>query len=293
MADYLASYAARFALPVRSGVKVERLFRRQGRYVVRAGALELEAEHVVVAMASYQRPRAPAFASELDSNIVQFHSSAYRNPAQLAPGPVLIAGAGNSGAEIALELARTHSIWMSGRDVGQVPFEIDSWLGRLFLVRLVLRVLFHRIATVNTPIGRKLRAKLLHAGGPLIRTKSKQLAAVGVQRAARVAGVRDGKPVLEDGRVLDVANVIWCTGFDPGFSWIDLPVLDEHGEPRHQSGVVQSEPGLYFVGLHFLHAASSTMIHGVGRDAERIVATIAGRLGAEGSVASAALAPAS
>jgi len=103
--------------------------------------------------------------------------------------------------------------------------------------------------------------------------------AAGVERVARVAGVRDGKPVLEDGRVLDVANVIWAAGFHPGFSWIDLPVLDEHGEPKQERGVVASQPGLYFVGLHFLYAMSSTMIHGVGRDAKYVADAVRRRAG--------------
>jgi putative flavoprotein involved in K+ transport len=77
--------------------------------------------------------------------------------------------------------------------------------------------------------------------------------------------------------VLDVANIIWCTGYNPGFSWIDLPVFDANGEPRHDRGVVRYEPGLYFVGLHFLYAMSSTMIHGVGRDANHVAEVIAGR----------------
>jgi putative flavoprotein involved in K+ transport len=92
-----------------------------------------------------------------------------------------------------------------------------------------------------------------------------------------VAGVRDGLPLLADGRVLEVANVIWCTGFDSGFSWIDLPVFGADGEPRHEAGLVPSEPGLFFVGLHFLYAFSSEMIHGVGRDADRIAAQVARR----------------
>jgi putative flavoprotein involved in K+ transport len=82
-------------------------------------------------------------------------------------------------------------------------------------------------------------------------------------------------PVLEDGRVIEPANIIWCTGFHPGFDWIDLPVFDDIGDPRHDSGIVLSQPGLYFVGLHFLHAMSSGMIHGVGRDADRIASHIA------------------
>jgi len=97
--------------------------------------------------------------------------------------------------------------------------------------------------------------------------------------------VRDGRPVLEDGQAVDVANVIWCTGFQPGFSWIDLPVFDERGDADHDAGVVRAAPGLYFVGLHFLYAMSSAMIHGVGRDARRIVETIAARARSVGAQA--------
>src|SRR6185503_1293678 len=84
----------------------------------------------------------------------------------------------------------------------------------------------------------------------------------------------NGLPVLEDGRVLDVTNVIWCTGFGNGLSWIDLPIFEADGEPRHRSGISTDEPGLYFVGLHFLHSFSSTMIHGIARDAKRIADAI-------------------
>jgi putative flavoprotein involved in K+ transport len=166
---------------------------------------------------------------------------------------------------------------MAGRDVGHVPFHIDGFLARLFLLRVVLRLLFHRILTVATPLGRAARPKVLHVGGPLVRTKPRDLAAAGVERVARVAGVRRGLPVLEDGRVLDVKNIVWCTGFHPGFSWLDLPVFGPNGDPQHERGVVASQPGLYFVGLHFLYAFSSTMIHGVGRDAERIANHTAAR----------------
>ncbi len=107
--------------------------------------------------------------------------------------------------------------------------------------------------------------------------KGKELAALGVRRVGRVTGVRDGLPVLEDGQVLDVANVVWSTGFHPGFSWIDLPVFDERREVIHDSRRRRGAPGLYFVGLHFLYAMSSAMIHGVGRDAARIVDTLAAR----------------
>jgi putative flavoprotein involved in K+ transport len=277
MADYMQLYARTFKLPVRSGVRVDRLSRMGERYVVTAGGDRFEADNVVVAMGSYQRPRVPAFAAGLDPSIVQLHSLEYRNPAHIKPGAVLVVGVGNSGAEIALELARHgHQTTLAGRDTGHIPFHIEGVLARLFLARFVLRVLFHRVLTIATPVGRRVLPKI-HGGGPLIRLKPKELTAAGITRAPRVTGVKDGRPMLEDGRVLDVANVVWCTGFDPGFSWIDLPIFDADGELRHTGGVVGELPGLYFVGLHLLYAFSSEMIHGVGRDAERIVAMLAAR----------------
>jgi putative flavoprotein involved in K+ transport len=275
MADYLESYAAKFKLPVRTGVKVDRLSKRGDKFVVTAGHLQFEAKNVVVAMANFQSPRQPSFAGELDPAIVQLHSSEYRNPSQLRDGGVLIAGAGNSGAEIAAEVVRSHATLMSGRTTGQVPFRNNSMAARLVLLPLLLRIVFHRILTIKTPLGRKARPKALARGAPLIRVKDVDLRKAGVQRVARVVGVRNGLPLLEDEQTLDVANVIWCTGFHPGFSWIDLPIFTESGGPAHDGGVVASEPGLYFVGLHFLYAFSSAMIQGVSRDAERIAATIA------------------
>ncbi len=277
MADYLEAYARRFQLPVRSVVRVSRLTRVGNRYVVEAGLQRFEADHVVIAMSSYQVPRIPTFASELDSSIVQMHSIEYRNPGQLKPGGVLLVGAGNSGAEIAVELARSHATWVSGRDTGHVPFRIDGLPARLGLMRFLFRFVFHRVLTVGTPMGRRLRRKVFSEGAPLIRVKPQQLAAAGVERVTKVSRVINGKPGLEDGRVLDVANLIWCTGFGNGLSWIDLPIFEANGEPRHASGIATDEPGLYFVGLHFLHSFSSTMIHGVARDAKRIADTIARR----------------
>ncbi|HEU4720075.1 MAG TPA: NAD(P)-binding domain-containing protein [Gemmatimonadaceae bacterium] len=277
MADYLAAYAERFALPVRTGVRVDRVTQEGDRYLVSAGSERWEARNVVVAMATYQAPKIPAFASELDPAVVQLHSSEYRNPAQLREGGVLVVGAGNSGAEIAIEVVRhDHETWLSGRDTGHVPFAIDGAVARL-IVPVLFRVVFHRIVTVDTPIGRKARPNAIAQGGPLIRQRPRELLAAGVRRVGRTAGVRDGLPMLADGTVLPVANVIWCTGFHPGMSWLDVPVLDARGEPAHERGLVASHPGLYFVGLHFLYALSSTMIHGVARDAERIARDIVAR----------------
>lgn len=273
MADYLEAYAARFELPVRLGTRVDCLSRREGRFIVEAGDQQFEADNVVVAMSTWQKPRVPAFAPELDPRIVQLHSSEYKSPSQLQEGGVLIVGAGNSGAEIALEVVREHPTWLSGRDTGHIPFRIDSLAARLILTRLVARVVFHRVLTMKTPIGRKLRPKLLSRGQPLVRVKPKDLDSAGVQRVPRTVGVQDGMPVLEGGRVLKATNVIWCTGYHPGFSWIDLPIFGELG-PLQERGIAASQPGLYFVGLSFQFAASSSMIHGVGRDAEFVARAI-------------------
>jgi putative flavoprotein involved in K+ transport len=276
MAAYLEAYADRFRLPVETGTRIDRLSRIDGRFVADAGRRRFEADNVVVAMSNYQKPKVPAFAADLDPATVQIHSRDYRNPRQLREGGVLIVGAGNSGAEIGLELSRTHPVWMSGRSTGHLPFNIHGLPARLLLVRLVLRGLFHRVLTVDTPFGRRARPGIISRGGPLIRTRPGVLERAGVQRVPRTVGARAGRPLLEDGRTLDVTNVIWCCGFHPGFSWIDLPVLRDD-EPRHERGIVASQPGLYFVGLEFLYSLSSIMVHGVGRDAERVVRHIAQR----------------
>jgi putative flavoprotein involved in K+ transport len=281
MADYLEAYAKRFRLPVRGGVRVKRLFRDGERYVVVADGSRFEAPHVVVAMATYQKSRIPAFGGELDRGIVQLHSSDYRNTSQLREGGILVVGAGNSGAEIALEAARRFPgcpVWLAGRHPGHVPFRIESPLTQRLVAPLLFRGVFHRVLTLDTPLGRKARPAVISKGALWIRLKPEDLAAAGVRRVGRVVGARDGKPLLADGRVLEAANVIWATGFDPGFAWIELPVLDRDGEPKQIRGVAEGEPGLYFVGVHFLYAMSSSMIHGVGRDARFVVGAIARRL---------------
>ena len=273
-ADYLEAYAQRFELPVRLGTRVDRLHREGGRYVVASGERRFVADSVVVATGYYGTPVVPGFAEELDPRIVQMHSSEYRSSAQLAEGPVLLVGAGNSGADIALELARSRSVILSGPDKGQVPIRIESRRARFVLP--VLWFVASHVLTVKTPLGRKVRPHVLSAGAPLIRVKSEDLAAAGVERVPRTVGVRDGLPLLEDGRAAEVANVIWCTGFRQDYSWIDLPMYGDDGELRHERGVC-SEDGLYFLGLDFLYSFTSENVGGVRRDARYIAKHIASR----------------
>jgi putative flavoprotein involved in K+ transport len=273
-ADYLEAYAARFDLPVRTKMVVSRVAKDGDRYVVECGERRFEADRVVVATGFYGKPAVPEVASELDPRIVQMHSSEYRDPSQLRPGGVLLVGAGNSGADIGMEVSKRHRTWLSGRDKGQIPFRIEHPLRRL-VVPLLWFVASH-VLTVKTPIGRKVRPHVLEGGAPLIRVKSQDLLAAGVERVAKTVGAHDGLPVLEDGRVMDVANVIWCTGFRQDFSWIEVPVFGDDSEPVHERGVA-SEPGLYFVGLDFLYSFTSENVGGVGRDARHIAKHIASR----------------
>jgi putative flavoprotein involved in K+ transport len=278
MADYLENYAAHFKLPVETGTRVDALSRKGNSYCITARMRHFTTNHVVIAMSSYQHPRVPKFAKELNADIVQLHSFDYRNPSQFQEGDVLVVGAGNSGAEIALEAAKNgHRVWLSGRHPGHVPFNIEGTLGKLFLVRFVLRLLFHRVLTISTPLGRKVRPKILSKGGPLVRTKPKQLIRAGIKRVSKLMEIHNGSPVLEDQQVLDVKNVVWCTGFSPSFSWIDILCFNGN-TPLHYRGVVEKNPGLYFVGLHFLYSLSSAMIHGVARDADYVVKTILQRM---------------
>jgi putative flavoprotein involved in K+ transport len=162
---------------------------------------------------------------------------------------------------------------VSGRHPGQVPWCIERTVVRP--LNRIAFFAFSHVLTMRTPIGRKARAHALAHSGPLIRVKSSDIAAAGVTRVPRTTGARDGRPLLADGRVVDVANVIWCTGFRPDTSWIDLPDFNADAEPEQHRGVLPGQPGLYLIGWLFQYSLASSMIHGVGRDAEYIARHIA------------------
>jgi putative flavoprotein involved in K+ transport len=280
LADYLESYAARFSLPVRTGTRVDRMSRDGGTYVVAAGERRFVAANVIVASGAHRSARIPAISRDIDPSILQLHSTEYRNLSQLRPGGVLVVGAGNSGADIALEAATSHPTWLSGPDRGHVPIDIDTAFAKLVAIRVVVFAGKH-ILTLRTPIGRKAKTRAASQGDLLVRVKPKQFPAAGIERVPKTVAVRDGRPEMEDGRVLDVENVIWCTGFRHDLSWIDLPIFGEDGAPRHHRGVVTDEPGLAFVGLPFQFSAASDVLPGVGRDAAYVVKRLSRRGRAE------------
>jgi putative flavoprotein involved in K+ transport len=275
MADYLEAYATRFDLPIRRGSRVDSVSRNADRFVVTSGKDRFETDNVVLATGGYQAAFVPDFASDLDVGIFQLHSSDYRGPSQLRDGDILVVGAANSGAEIALEASATHRTWLSGRHPGSEPTRPGTVVDRLFTPPFWFFI--SRVASVTNPVGRRIRPKMLKETLPLGRVKPKDLDAAGVVRLPRTIAVRDGAPVMEDGRVIDVANVVWCTGYRPAFEWVHLDAFDEEGQPLHDRGVVAAEPGLYFIGLFFLTTLASSLVGGVGRDAEYIARHITTR----------------
>jgi putative flavoprotein involved in K+ transport len=273
MADYLEAYRARFEIPVRGGVRVASVRAKDGRYLVTCtDGSSYTCDNVVVATGTFGRtPSIPAFAGELDPSIRQLHSSDYKRPAQLRPGGVLVVGASHSGGDIAFEAGTAgHPVVLSGPIHGQIPFRLERPVAKVAFP--VLFFVARHLLTLRNPLGRKIRPEIRAHGGPLIRVKKDDLARVGVEMApARTVGVRDGRPVLADDRVLDVANVVWCTGFRQDFSWVEPPVIGDDGWPMERRGVVESAPGIYFVGLAFQFAFASMLVGGAGRDAEYVV----------------------
>jgi putative flavoprotein involved in K+ transport len=186
---------------------------------------------------------------------------------------VLVVGAGNSGEEIALELSSGHAVWLAGRDTGFIPANYGKFSYELGV--LLFKALAQHL-TVDTPLGRWLvrRAREFSGGHPVIGITPEDLLRAGIRRVPPVKGVRSEQPVLEDGRVLDVTNIIWCTGFVRDYRWIKLPIFDARGNPIHHRGVVQTEPGLYFTGLPFQSSLLSGLVAGAGADAKYIMQQI-------------------
>jgi putative flavoprotein involved in K+ transport len=267
VADYLERYAERMDLPVRLNTRVDSLARVGDRYVIRSGEGRLEAENVIVATGPFQRPKIPAVAQHLSPAIAQLHSSEYRSPFDLPEGPVLVVGVGNSGAQIALELARFRKVWLAGRESGHLPRrvlgrDVFDWLWPVM-----------RRITTDSALGRRFRERS-ERGDPLVGMPRHTLERAGIQRVGRVTGERGGLPACGDD-VIEPKVVIWCTGYEPDYRWIELPVLDGSGRPRHERGVAIDSPGLYFVGLRFQHSITSALIGGVAEDAEYVAAKVA------------------
>jgi putative flavoprotein involved in K+ transport len=265
VADYLQAYAAAFNLPVRLDARVSHLRQIAEGFEVRTQAEVFRARQVVVATGPFQVPFVPPAAQRLDGSVTQLHSAGYRNPQGLPPGPVLVVGGGNSGFQIAAELAA------AGRQVelsiatkqSALPQRLAGkdlfwWLTRLRLMRV----------STESRLGRRMSSRDF-----IIGSSRRRLKAAGIRFRPRVADA-DGRTVrLTDGTSLDVSTVVWATGYRSDHSWIDIPGVTHEGHVIHRRGVTKI-PGLYFLGLTWQHTRGSALLGFVHDDA----AYLAGRI---------------
>jgi putative flavoprotein involved in K+ transport len=265
-ADYLTAYAAKFNLPVRVNARVTELRRPAEGFEARTDGGVFRARQVVVATGPFQAPFIPPAAQRLDESVTQLHSAAYRNPQALPDGPVLVVGGGNSGFQIAEELAATRRVDLSiATKAPMLPQRLAGkdlfwWLTRLGLLRV----------TAGSRLGQRMSSREF-----IIGSSRRRLRAAGVRFRPGVAAA-DGRTVwFADGTSLDVGIVIWATGYRPDYSWIDLPGVVRDGKVVHRRGVTDV-PGLYFLGLSWQHTRGSALLGFVHQDAAYLAGLITG-----------------
>ena len=264
---YLESYAETHDLPVQLGIEVRSVRSANGRFGLELANEMVEADQVVVATGPFQVPRVPALAADLDTAVFQTHSVGYRNPGELPDGPVLVVGGGNTGFQIAEELAAERETHLSvGSRQMPLPQRIGGrdlfwWLGKLGILE----------KSVDTKLGRRLSTR-----DTLIGSSPRTAKRAGVTMHGRAVGASGRTVVFEHGSTLDVAAAIWATGYRFDHSWIDLPIMDDGGKLVHRRGVTDV-PGLYFLGLPWQHTRGSALVGWVEDDAEFIAERIAER----------------
>jgi putative flavoprotein involved in K+ transport len=258
VADYLQAYATAFQLPVRLNARVTSLVQTNDGFEVRTTAEVFQARQVVVATGPFQIPFVPPMAAKLDPSVTQVHSADYRNPQALPEGPVLVVGGGNSGFQIAEELAATRTVDLSiATRYPMLPQRLAGrdlfwWLTRLGLLRV----------TVTSRPGQRMSRRDFVIG-----TNRKRLERAGVRFRPRLVDAEDRTARFADHRLLeDVGVVVWATGYRPDYAWIDLPRVVREGQVVHRRGVTEV-PGLYFLGLSWQHTRGSALLGFVHEDA--------------------------
>jgi putative flavoprotein involved in K+ transport len=263
VADYLHRYATEFDLPIQLNTTVTGLSHAGTVFDVETTGQHLQARQVIVATGPFQMPIIPSEAAGFGEQVVQLHSSAYRNPRQLPDGPVLVVGGGNSGLQIAEELAASRPVAVS---VGTAPAALPQrvlgrdlfwWLTRFGVMRL----------SAGSRIGRRIRAR----GETLVGHSRRRLVRAGVTFHARLIRTGGGTVTFADGASNEPAAVVWATGFRRDYSWIRVPGVTVDGEVIHERGVSPVE-GLYFLGMPWQHTRGSALLGFVGADAAYLAA---------------------
>ncbi len=267
MADYLQTYADHVVLPIQTDTRVMGMQKHGETFLLHTTQGAYQTRTVIVATGPFHHPRIPLFASALSSQVEQLHSASYHNPSEIPPGPVLVVGAGDSGAHIAAELAHSHPVSLAA---AHPPYFVPlTLLGKsLFWYLDHLRLL---AVDGNTRLGRWLKAQ----PEPVLGLELKQaLRERQVQMKPRATSAQDKTVQFADGSQIQVRTVIWATGYCQDFSWIRIPgALDECGQPREHQGV-SSTPGLFFLGFPWRPSRGSALVGWVSKDAKRLVAML-------------------
>jgi len=261
VAEYLEKYANHFSLPLQLETEVTRIEEVNDAYQIYTNKGTIQAKQVVVATGPFHTPFVPAISQSLSPAIAQFHSSEYKNPAQLQPGNVLIVGGGNSGAQIAVELSETREVHLSvGQKMRYFPL---TMLGKSLFWWFDKIGILH--ADSQSPLGKRIQ----QSGDPIFGFHLKNLAAnQKVDLHLRTVSGSGEKVQFEDHHELKVQNIIWATGFQPVYGWIDIKgLINTDGRPIHHRGITNKK-GFYFLGLPWLHKRGSSLLLGVGEDAE-------------------------
>jgi putative flavoprotein involved in K+ transport len=265
VADYLIEYAREFDLPVELNSRVVAVRRQDGRYVVELDDRAYEARQVVIATGPFQTPFVPPVAEHVGEGVVQMHSAAYRSPESLPAGRVLVVGGGNTGFQIAQELSASCETHLSiGSRQTPLPQRI---LGRDMFWYLDGTGLIRK--TADSRIGRRMSGRDTLIGSTPRRLRKQY----GVELHGRALRADGATVHFEDGSQVEVAAIVWATGFRVDHSWIEAPVFDDDGRAVHQRGVTAT-PGLYFLGLSWQHTRGSALLGWVKDDAEYIARRI-------------------
>jgi putative flavoprotein involved in K+ transport len=263
VADYLKNYVETFALPVRLNCQVQQTIKVDGRYFVETDNEQIQTDNVIVATGPFHTPHIPACSQQISSDVVQLHSSEYKNTDQLQAGDTLVVGAGDSGVQILSEIADTkRKVYFSGQSRAMfLPQEILGktlwwWLSKLGILSL----------NKYSWLGKKLR----NAAQPIIGSNLKKiLGHSNVSAIGRTLGVKGDTIEFEKAQLDSIKNIVWATGFRPDFSWISDVSLDEHGYPENYRGIGKQD-GLYFIGLPWMHTRGSATLGGVQLDAAHL-----------------------
>lgn len=264
MADYLEQYASCFDLPVKTNTLVIKVEKNEDIFIITTNKSKIQSRQVIIASGAFQKPFIPPIVirnGEIEP--FQIHSSSYDTPKQLKEGSVLVVGGGNSGAQIAVELAKDKRVTLAVshplkflplRFLGKSTFHWLDFFGLLY-------------AGINTKKGKWFSKQ----SDPIFGYDLKKLIKENkIDVKPRVVKIKGNQAIFDDNNISSFENIIWSTGFIPDYNWIDINGAVKNGKPVHEKGISPVK-GLFFIGLPWQYQRGSALVCGVGKDAEFLI----------------------